>query len=69
KGPPEPWKCSQCLGDGTYRFWDCFRRPLFCTSCCRENHGTHPFHQVDQWTGTHFQECSLRLAGLILHLG
>ncbi|KIK74876.1 hypothetical protein PAXRUDRAFT_174420, partial [Paxillus rubicundulus Ve08.2h10] len=21
------------------------------------------------WTGTHFQECSLRLAGLTLHLG
>ncbi|KIK77003.1 hypothetical protein PAXRUDRAFT_48434, partial [Paxillus rubicundulus Ve08.2h10] len=42
---------------------------LFCTFCCRENHRTHPFHQVEQWTGTHFQESSLRLAGLTLHLG
>ncbi|KIK76887.1 hypothetical protein PAXRUDRAFT_168533, partial [Paxillus rubicundulus Ve08.2h10] len=69
EGPPKPWKCSHCLGDGTYKCPDCFRRPLFCTSCCRENHRTHPFHWVEQWTGTHFQESSLRLVGLILHLG
>ncbi|KIK83845.1 hypothetical protein PAXRUDRAFT_152982 [Paxillus rubicundulus Ve08.2h10] len=24
EGPPEPWKCSHCLGDGTYRCPDCF---------------------------------------------
>ncbi|KIK74754.1 hypothetical protein PAXRUDRAFT_69867, partial [Paxillus rubicundulus Ve08.2h10] len=43
-------------------------KPLFCTSCCRDDHRTHPFHWVEQWTGTHFQESSLRLAGFILHL-
>ncbi|KIK77284.1 hypothetical protein PAXRUDRAFT_167382, partial [Paxillus rubicundulus Ve08.2h10] len=32
-------------------------------------HRTHPFHRVEQWTGTHFQESVLRLAGLTLHLG
>ncbi|KIK72134.1 hypothetical protein PAXRUDRAFT_90464, partial [Paxillus rubicundulus Ve08.2h10] len=61
EGPPEPRKCSHCLGDGTYRCPDCFGRPLFCTSCCREIHRTHPFHRVEQWMGTHFQESSLRL--------
>ncbi|KIK73200.1 hypothetical protein PAXRUDRAFT_69773, partial [Paxillus rubicundulus Ve08.2h10] len=65
EGPPEPWKCSHCLRDGTYRCLVCF----FYTSCCRENHRTHPFHWVEQWTGTHFQESSLRLAGLALYLG
>ncbi|KIK73640.1 hypothetical protein PAXRUDRAFT_177893, partial [Paxillus rubicundulus Ve08.2h10] len=50
EGPPEPWKCSHCLRDGTYRCPDCFGRPLFCTPCCRENHRTHPFHWVEQWT-------------------
>ncbi|KIK77387.1 hypothetical protein PAXRUDRAFT_68779, partial [Paxillus rubicundulus Ve08.2h10] len=69
EGPPEPWKCSHCLENGTYRCPDCFGKPLFCTSCCREIHRTHPFHWVEQWIGTHFQESSLRLAGLTLHLG
>ncbi|KIK90535.1 hypothetical protein PAXRUDRAFT_127331, partial [Paxillus rubicundulus Ve08.2h10] len=59
-----------------YRFLDCFGRPLFFTSCCIESHrihcwsgeyfNTHPFHQVEQWTGTHFQESSLRLICLLI---
>ncbi|KIK93874.1 hypothetical protein PAXRUDRAFT_144047 [Paxillus rubicundulus Ve08.2h10] len=69
EGPPEPQECSHCVRDGTYRCLDCFRRPLFCTSWFRENHRSHPFHWVEQWTGNHFQESSLRLARLTLHLG
>ncbi|KIK72997.1 hypothetical protein PAXRUDRAFT_76446, partial [Paxillus rubicundulus Ve08.2h10] len=66
EGPPEPRKCSHCLGGGTYRCPGCFGMPLFCTSCCGDIHRTHPFHRVEQWTGTHFQESSLRLVCFLI---
>ncbi|KAI5997776.1 hypothetical protein F5J12DRAFT_785008 [Pisolithus orientalis] len=35
---------------------------------CAE-HRHQPFHRVEQWNGTFFEESSLQLAGLVLHVG
>ncbi|KAL4067125.1 hypothetical protein V8B97DRAFT_2025227 [Scleroderma yunnanense] len=44
-------------------------QPVFCTSCCWAEHKLKPFHRVQQWNGTFFEESSLRLAGIVIHLG
>ncbi|KAL4075503.1 hypothetical protein J3A83DRAFT_4090010 [Scleroderma citrinum] len=44
-------------------------QPVFCTSCCWAEHKLRPFHRVQQWNGTFFEESSLRLAGIVIHLG
>ncbi|KAF8449492.1 hypothetical protein L210DRAFT_3389489, partial [Boletus edulis BED1] len=68
EAPPIPRRCSLCDGDGIYRCSDCFGHPLFCTPCTREQHKSHPFHRIQQWTGSFFEDSSLNLAGLELHL-
>ncbi|KAF9225444.1 hypothetical protein BS17DRAFT_682134, partial [Gyrodon lividus] len=50
-----------------YRCMGC-SQPLFCTQCCQKQHYMLPFHWIKQWTGT-FQDSSLCLAGMVLHLG
>jgi len=61
EAPPHPRVCMLCQGDGTYRCAECIHRPLLCSSCCRKEHKLRPFHRVDQWNGTFFEESSLRL--------
>ncbi|KAF8430939.1 hypothetical protein L210DRAFT_3370723, partial [Boletus edulis BED1] len=48
---------------GVYRCSDCFNQPLFCTPCIREQHRRNPFHRVQQWTGSFFEDSSLNLVG------
>ncbi|KIK73824.1 hypothetical protein PAXRUDRAFT_177400 [Paxillus rubicundulus Ve08.2h10] len=66
---PNLWKCLICDGDAIYRCLGCFSQPLFCTQCCRKQHYMLPFHRIKQWTGTFFEDLSLCLAGMVLHLG
>ena len=61
EAPPNPRLCSSCGGDGIYRCTECAHRPVLCTSCCREVHRFLPFHRVEQWNGTFFEESSLRM--------
>ncbi|KIN96427.1 hypothetical protein M404DRAFT_163087, partial [Pisolithus tinctorius Marx 270] len=56
EAPPEPRNC-------------CAHQPVFCTMCCQAEHKHQPFHRVEQWNGTFFEESSLQLAGLVLHVG
>ena len=61
EAPPDLRICSICSGDGSYRCSDCFWRPMYCSSCCRQAHSNHLLHRVEQWNGTFFEESSLRL--------
>ncbi|KIK76105.1 hypothetical protein PAXRUDRAFT_783125, partial [Paxillus rubicundulus Ve08.2h10] len=46
---PDPRTCNICGGDGVYKCSDCFAQPLFCTSCCRQQHLLNPLHRIQQW--------------------
>ncbi|KIK80500.1 hypothetical protein PAXRUDRAFT_158512, partial [Paxillus rubicundulus Ve08.2h10] len=61
--PPNPWKCSICDGDRTYKCLVCFSQPLFCIQCCQQQHCMLPFHQIKQWMGTFFEDLSHHLCG------
>ncbi|KAH7881994.1 hypothetical protein F5I97DRAFT_1817824, partial [Phlebopus sp. FC_14] len=52
-----------------YMCSDCLCSPLFCSTCCRAAHMRIPLHRVTQWNGTFFEESSLKLVGLVVHLG
>ena len=61
EAPPNPRECSNCRIEGTYRCSDCFGWPMFCTACCQNEHQRLPFHWIEQWTGSFFEESSLTL--------
>ncbi|KIO11356.1 hypothetical protein M404DRAFT_45915, partial [Pisolithus tinctorius Marx 270] len=69
EAPPEPRDCILCGADGIFQCTECAHRPVFCTMCCQAEHKCRPFHRVEQWNGTFFEESSLQLAGLVLHVG
>ncbi|KIJ05525.1 hypothetical protein PAXINDRAFT_93367, partial [Paxillus involutus ATCC 200175] len=69
EAPPEPRSCNVCGGDGVYKCSDCFAQPLFCTSCCRQQHLLNPLHRIQQWSGKCFKDSALSLVGLKVHLG
>ncbi|KAF9224245.1 hypothetical protein BS17DRAFT_684398, partial [Gyrodon lividus] len=52
-----------------YKCMECFSQLLFCTQCCWQQHYMLPFHWIKQWTRTFFEDLSLCLAGMVLHLG
>ncbi|KIM64057.1 hypothetical protein SCLCIDRAFT_116023, partial [Scleroderma citrinum Foug A] len=62
EAPTYPRVCTLCQGDGTYRCTKCIHWPLLCSSCCWKEHKLRPFHRVEQWNGTFFEE-------LVVHLG
>ncbi|PPQ79182.1 hypothetical protein CVT26_000453 [Gymnopilus dilepis] len=68
--PPEEVLCSKCKRE-KYRIRcnDCAYQPTFCIDCCREEHLRHPFHRIEEWTGTHFQPAWLWQTGVTIHLG
>jgi hypothetical protein len=63
EAPPEPRSCNVCGGDGVYKCSDCFAQPLFCTSCCRQQHLLNPLHRIQQWSGKCFEDSALSLVG------
>ncbi|KAI5998314.1 hypothetical protein EDC04DRAFT_2584947 [Pisolithus marmoratus] len=52
-----------------FRCTGCAYRPVLCSTCCIEVHQLNPFHKIERWAGTFFEDYSLRLAGFIMHLG
>ncbi|KAI6012389.1 hypothetical protein F5J12DRAFT_926324 [Pisolithus orientalis] len=69
EAPPEPRDCVLCGADGIFQCIECAHQPVFCTMCCQAEHKHWPFHRVEQWNGTFFEESSLQLASLVLHVG
>ncbi|KIK76992.1 hypothetical protein PAXRUDRAFT_168162, partial [Paxillus rubicundulus Ve08.2h10] len=69
ESPPDPRTCNICGGDGVYKCSDCFSQPIFCTSCCRQQHLLNPLHRIQQWGGKCFEDSSLSLAGFEVYLG
>ncbi|KAI6144300.1 hypothetical protein BKA82DRAFT_3926007, partial [Pisolithus tinctorius] len=62
--------CFVCKAEGApYRCMDCAHRPLSCKTCCIEQHKLRPFHRVQKWNGRFFEDFTLWLVGLVLHLG
>jgi hypothetical protein len=52
------WRCRECYGG-----------PLFCRSCCKTSHSSHPFHRIQHWVGEFYQDSWLIETGLTLHFG
>jgi hypothetical protein len=69
EGSPDPRVCILCAGEGSWRCKDCTGKPLLCLHCCREQHQSHPFHRVQHWNGTFFEDAWLYQAGVKLFFG
>jgi hypothetical protein len=62
-------KCSICKTHAEIKCPDCYGSPMFCKSCCIDEHRRSPFHRPLQWTGTHYASVSLTSLGFILFIG
>ena len=69
EGSSDPRVCILCAGEGSWRCKDCTGKPLLCLHCCREQHQSHPFHRVQHWNGTFFEDAWLYQAGVKLFFG
>ncbi|KIM63799.1 hypothetical protein SCLCIDRAFT_116668, partial [Scleroderma citrinum Foug A] len=69
EAPPESRICMQCGRDGIFRCTECAHSPIFCSNCCLDAHELNPFHRIQRWTGTFFEDFSVRLISLVIHLG
>lgn len=67
--PPDDMECAVCPEKGSIRCADCRVDRLFCLRCCVAVHKAHPFHVLQQWTGSFFDSYSLHAAGFVLCLG
>jgi hypothetical protein len=71
EAPGEDSKCCSCGKEMVviYRCKECFHGSLYCLQCCLTDHERHPFHRIEQWTGSFYESTSLMKLGFILHLG
>ncbi|KAJ7751515.1 hypothetical protein DFH07DRAFT_774758 [Mycena maculata] len=53
------YRCTDCLGGGE----------LLCGECLVKAHRQLPFHRVERWTGSMFEQKSLKELGLRIQLG
>jgi len=66
---PSCGTCGKQPQSKCYRCLDCFTRSIYCKRCCLKDHSKHPFHSIEEWTGTHFQATTLSKMGLVLPFG
>ncbi|KAJ3564219.1 hypothetical protein NP233_g8437 [Leucocoprinus birnbaumii] len=52
-----------------YRCAECLTGVSMCQNCIVSRHIHHPLHRIQQWTGTHFTDTSLRQLGLVVYIG
>lgn len=71
EGPQDPKRtCNGCqIREGSWRCKDCIGDGCYCFQCFREGHRLLPFHQVEQWSGTHYEPAWLCQAGVFIQLG
>lgn len=63
-------KCIHCTQPGGHwRCLDCFGAHALCRSCCRSSHSFLPFHRIQFWTGTHYEQDWLYNLGVVINLG
>ncbi|KAA1473524.1 hypothetical protein DENSPDRAFT_780026, partial [Dentipellis sp. KUC8613] len=58
-----------CPDRALWRCKDCIPQPVYCATCCRRAHMPMPFHRVEKWTGTHYQDDWLLSVGVFIPLG
>jgi len=71
EAPPSRWDCGGC-GKTAGKFFqcsDCWSPHWYCGTCCVEGHQWHPFHRIQEWTGSFFTPTTLKDLGFILHIG
>ncbi|OBZ74523.1 hypothetical protein A0H81_05787 [Grifola frondosa] len=62
--------CPVCgIAEATLRCSDCDDLRLLCAGCTISRHLANPVHRVSVWTGTYFQQTSLKALGLRVQLG
>ncbi|KAL4063611.1 hypothetical protein V8B97DRAFT_2026312 [Scleroderma yunnanense] len=66
--PPDLWVCTMCRKDRIFRCTECAYQPTFCRMYCIAAHELNPFHRIERWSGTFFEDFTWRLAGFIMHL-
>ncbi|KAF5347890.1 hypothetical protein D9756_010191 [Leucocoprinus leucothites] len=63
-------QCPSCGGSSAhFRCLECFYSTPVCSSCIQRQHKEHPFHRIQNWTGSHFEKYSLHDLGFTIHLG
>ncbi len=58
-----------CQEPAMYRCCECFDASALCSGSIVSRHQLHPFHQIQSWTGTYFDTCTLKDLGLVICLG
>lgn len=69
EGPAGERVCTRCKSEAVWRCKDCFGRPQLCGPCCRTIHQSAPFHRIEVWSDTFYQDAWLLDVGMVLHLG
>lgn len=69
EGPGGERVCNRCNAEALLRCKDCFSRPKLCIVCCRTTHQVAPFHRIEVWSDTHYEDAWLLDVGMLLHLG
>jgi CxC2 like cysteine cluster associated with KDZ transposases len=62
-------RCSCGSEPALYKCNECFHPRLLCRTCIISAHLQHPFHNICEWCGTHFERTSLSSLGVALCLG
>lgn len=64
-------QCPSCRtpGSAKYRCLECFDASALCATCIVARHRFQPFHQIQIWTGTHFDSHSLHSLDYVMYLG
>lgn len=66
---PSKQFCSNCQESSSlYCCWDCFGTNMWCKECCVSTHMHAPFHRIQLWNGTHFEQSDLPTHELIMDL-
>ncbi|PPR01605.1 hypothetical protein CVT26_013324 [Gymnopilus dilepis] len=68
-------ECPDCIARSVkaplaaeYRCQECFLPDLVCASCCVKRHKMNPFHRIEKWSGSSFENVSLKSIGLKVQL-
>jgi hypothetical protein len=71
EAPPCHRACGTCgqVKEKFFRCSNCFYQKMLCQNCCIKDHSRHPFHHIEEWTGSFFTPTTLRNLGFILHIG